>query len=177
VSNLAHTNKDDYPAAARKHLLDAGALVAAGRFDGAGYLAGYAVECSLRTIVMVGAYARRAALPHGDLRMALAPGSQTLKRYRRAAYDDARNIGGDHDLDDLAAATTTYAHELNAATVSYAPTIDRAQAPFGGAWTHKLRYRAEGDTGEANARAWITTAETLYTSSVGLMMRDGVVVL
>lgn len=177
MSNLVHKNKDDYPAAARKHLLDAGALVDAGRFDGAGYLAGYVVECSLRTIVMVGACARRARLPLCDLKKELAPGSATLHRYGPAAYQEARNVAGDHDLDVLAAATTTYAAELNAANVSYAPTVDRTRAPFGGAWTHKLRYRADGETVEADAREWITAAETLYTASVGMMMRDGVVVL
>ncbi|XXT17183.1 hypothetical protein WME94_43850 [Sorangium sp. So ce429] len=178
MSNLAHPkNKDDYPAAARKHLRDAAALTDAGRFDGAGYLAGYAVECSLQTVIMVGAYARRARLPPGGLRTALAPGSANLRKYGGAVYGDVRGVSGDHDLDALATATTTYAQELNAENVNYAPAIDRTQAPFHGAWTHKLRYRAEGAVAEADARAWVTAAEALYASSVGLMMRDGVIVL
>ena len=177
MSNLAHANKDDYPAAARKHLLDAETLASVSRFDGAGYLAGYAVECSLRTVIMVGAYARRARIPRGDLGKALAPGSPTLQKYQRAAYGEAREVGRDHDLDELATATTTFAEELNAGNARYVPLIDRTQAPFGKAWTHKLRYRAQGAVTEATARAWLTAAEALYKESVGLMMRDGVVTL
>ena len=44
---------DDYPGAASKHLLDSEALLAASRFDGAGYLAGYAVECTIKTVIQV----------------------------------------------------------------------------------------------------------------------------
>ena len=44
---------DDYPGAASKHVLDGEALLAAGRFDGAGYLAGYAVECTIKTVIQV----------------------------------------------------------------------------------------------------------------------------
>ena len=44
---------DDYPGAASKHVLDCEALLAAGRFDGAGYLAGYAVECTIKTIAKI----------------------------------------------------------------------------------------------------------------------------
>lgn len=44
---------DDYPGAAFKHVLDGEALLAAGRFDGAGYLAGYAVECTIKTVAQV----------------------------------------------------------------------------------------------------------------------------
>ena len=44
---------DDYPGAASKHVLDSEALLAARRFDGAGYLAGYAVECTIKTLIVV----------------------------------------------------------------------------------------------------------------------------
>ena len=44
---------DDYPGAASKHVLDCEALLASGRFDGAGYLAGYAVECTIKTVAQV----------------------------------------------------------------------------------------------------------------------------
>ncbi|HIH04378.1 MAG TPA: hypothetical protein HA263_11240 [Methanoregulaceae archaeon] len=40
--------QDNYAASASKHLTDSSALLAAGRFDGAGYLAGYVAECSLK---------------------------------------------------------------------------------------------------------------------------------
>jgi HEPN domain-containing protein len=44
---------DNYPRAASKHVLDSEALLAANRFDGAGYLAGYAVECTIKTLIQV----------------------------------------------------------------------------------------------------------------------------
>ncbi len=44
---------DDYPGAASKHVLDSEALLATNRFDGAGYLAGYAVECTIKTVAQV----------------------------------------------------------------------------------------------------------------------------
>lgn len=39
---------DDHPDAAGKHLLDALTLKENGRFDGAAYLSGYVIECSLK---------------------------------------------------------------------------------------------------------------------------------
>lgn len=42
---------DDYPEAARKHLDDAQALLNVARYDGAGYHAGYVVECALKTLL------------------------------------------------------------------------------------------------------------------------------
>ncbi|MGN3961955.1 hypothetical protein ACS0ZG_14740 [Burkholderia gladioli] len=50
MSKLARSNGDDYPEAARKHLQDAAALLAAARPEGAAYLSGYVVECSLKSI-------------------------------------------------------------------------------------------------------------------------------
>ncbi len=44
---------DDYPGAASKHVLDGEALLAANRFDGAGYLAGYSVECTIKTLAQL----------------------------------------------------------------------------------------------------------------------------
>ena len=50
MSKLAQPNGDDYPEAASKHLQDAAALLAVSRPDGAAYLSGYVVECSLKSI-------------------------------------------------------------------------------------------------------------------------------
>jgi HEPN domain-containing protein len=44
---------DNHPEAARKHVVDSEALLKASRYDGAGYLAGYAVECTLKTLIWV----------------------------------------------------------------------------------------------------------------------------
>lgn len=51
---MLQSNGDDYPDAAEKHLTDADWLFQAGRFDGAGYLTGYVVECVLKTYILVG---------------------------------------------------------------------------------------------------------------------------
>lgn len=50
MSRLLQGNGDDHPEAARRHLLDAGALLAQQRSDGAAYLSGYVVECSLKSV-------------------------------------------------------------------------------------------------------------------------------
>lgn len=44
---------DDHPDAAGKHLLDALTLKENGRFDGAAYLSGYVIECSLKTLIIL----------------------------------------------------------------------------------------------------------------------------
>ena len=53
MSGLKQHNGDDYPEAAGKHLQDAVALLLAGRPDGSGYLAGYVVECALKTLLQI----------------------------------------------------------------------------------------------------------------------------
>ena len=50
MSHLRQGNDDDYPEAAVKHMQDSGVLLAGGRYDGAAYLAGYVVECALKSI-------------------------------------------------------------------------------------------------------------------------------
>lgn len=52
MSKLTQANGDDHPDAAAKHLVDAQGLYAAARHDNAGYLAGYVVECCLKTVVL-----------------------------------------------------------------------------------------------------------------------------
>lgn len=53
MSKLATARGDDYPEAAGKHLQDASALLTAGRADGAAYLSGYVVECSLKSLLQL----------------------------------------------------------------------------------------------------------------------------
>lgn len=53
MSRLALPGGDDHPEAAQKHLLDAQALLAQRRPDGAAYLSGYVVECALKTVVQL----------------------------------------------------------------------------------------------------------------------------
>lgn len=53
MSKLAQSSGDDYPEAASMHLQDSAALLAATRPDGAAYLSGYVVECSLKSIIQL----------------------------------------------------------------------------------------------------------------------------
>ncbi|MRG94456.1 hypothetical protein [Polyangium spumosum] len=183
MSNLASSNGDDYPAAAAKHLEDARTLLDAQRHDGAAYLAGYVVECSLRSVVMIGRLAKEAeatAIELGrkgqkvNLRRELQPTGSTLRRFRGEARREARERGRDHDLGDLAEATTGYTAVLAPYVARYAPTINPKNPPFG--WQAKftdIRYHAEGAVKDATA--WVKEAEAVYVSTVGAMMRDGLV--
>ena len=53
MSRLQQGNGDDYPEAAGKHMKDCNVLMAASRCDGAAYLAGYVVECALKTLIQL----------------------------------------------------------------------------------------------------------------------------
>jgi len=53
MSNFRRPNADDYPDAARKNLEDGYVLFDACRYDGAGYHAGYVVECVLKTLAQL----------------------------------------------------------------------------------------------------------------------------
>ena len=53
MSRLKQPNGDDYPEAAEKHMGDSRVLMARRRYDGAAYLAGYVVECALKTLIQL----------------------------------------------------------------------------------------------------------------------------
>ena len=53
MSNLCLSTGDDYPDAAQKHVDDAVTLLNAQRFDNAAYLAGYVIECVLKTVIQI----------------------------------------------------------------------------------------------------------------------------
>lgn len=53
MSRQRQFNGDDYPDAALKHLEDTRVLLAGARYDGAAYLAGYVVECALKTLILM----------------------------------------------------------------------------------------------------------------------------
>lgn len=83
MSGLRLANGDDHPEAAGKHLSDAHVLLPAGRADGAGYLAGYVVECSLKSLILVGAGQPWGhdlnALGVEALRLAALPGARSAR--------------------------------------------------------------------------------------------------
>lgn len=83
MSRLRLHHGDDHPEAATKHLADAQVLLSAGRADGAAYLAGYVVECALKSIVLVAGGAPWGhdlnALSQNALRLAALPGSRSVR--------------------------------------------------------------------------------------------------
>jgi len=85
MSRLAQPNGDDYPEAASKHLRDAAALLAATRLDGAAYLSGYVVECSLKSIYQLQmgrgpGHSHNLASLHGQVNaIAAVAGAKTAK--------------------------------------------------------------------------------------------------
>ncbi len=169
MTSLALRNSDDYPGAAKKHLDDAHALTTAKRFDGAGYLTGYVVECALRTVVLMGEFARHVPLVPGRLEAELK--RPDAYKYVKVAADVARATARDHDLVELAKVASTYTAALRSHSAVYAPSIDTTKPPFG-AWTFHLRYHADGGVLQADAAAWLAEAEALYLATIGAMVRN-----
>jgi hypothetical protein len=169
VTSLALKNSDDYPGAAKKHLDDAHALIAAKRFDGAGYLTGYVVECALRTVVLMGEFARYVPLGPGRLEADLKKAD--ANKYVTSAAKVAKDAGRDHDLFELAKVASGYTAVLRGHSAVYAPSIDTTKPPFG-AWTFHLRYHTDGRVLPADAAAWLAAAELLYLSTIGAMQRN-----
>jgi HEPN domain-containing protein len=87
MSNLRQSSGDDYPDAAAKHVEDALELLNGQRYDGAGYLAGYAVECILKTIVQIESgqillHHRLNDLSRDALNLASVPAARTARYVR-----------------------------------------------------------------------------------------------
>lgn len=104
MSKLAQRDGDDYPEAAAKHLMDAAVLAREERFDGAGYLAGYAAECMMKTLIQLeGGRARKYKHQLGKLsqnagRLAALPGARTARYHPRITAEHAMyQPGGWHE--------------------------------------------------------------------------------
>lgn len=94
MSRLALPNGDDYPDAARRHLLDASALLSSNRAHGAAYLSGYAVECALKTLIVLEGAAPPRTHKLDDLRaevnrLATVAGSRAARYFGRATQSVA----------------------------------------------------------------------------------------
>lgn len=91
---------DDFVSASARHATDAEHLLRVGRLDNAGYLAGYAVECSLKAVILHSggrpqAYGHDLAALTGpalELAVLLSPG---LRRYRSDLIPTVAAIGAD----------------------------------------------------------------------------------
>ena len=152
MSRLRLPNGDDHPEAARRHLDDALALNRATRPDGAAYLAGYVVECSLKTLIL---HEMGVTIEHEPLPW-------------RGGYHG-------HDLRFLAGQASSAAALAGVRTARYlgSALTGFSSAPIAG-WVPELRYRAPSITPYV-ASEWLANAQALYQQTVAQMLLDGVV--
>jgi len=146
MSNLA-SGGDDHPDAAGKHFNDATVLVAAYRFDGAAYLAGYVAECSLKTLVIVANM-----------------GAQGLTRAAKTAADLK------HNLNTITKSALQLASLPNSATAKYV----FSSSPIVAGWSPRMRYSAPS-VQQTTAIQWLAEAKALYAATVAQMRLDGVI--
>lgn len=146
MSNLRLGN-DDHPEAAGKHLNDSIILRDSQRWDGAGYLAGYVVECCLKTLLLI------------ENNM-----TPTWSQHNKG-----------HDLDWLRTAAEHAASSATAKTAKYKSavvhTYDICSKTNG--WSEKIRYCSSGRVLPPMANQWVKEAETLYKETIALMVLDG----
>jgi hypothetical protein len=150
MSNFRHPSGEDYPDAAGKHYTDARALMKKGRYDGAAYLAGYVVECILKTIIQV---------DRGN--------NDPIIKFR-------------HDLNKLSNEALHLAALPSSKTARYfsrgsLTILQYADPPAG--WKETLRYRHEGTIPKTTAADWVAEAKRLYMLVIGGLRKDGEVVL
>ena len=148
MSKLRTPHGDDHPDAAAKHAEDAKVLLDAGRADGAAYLSGYVVECSLKSLW---------------LHETGVPGSGKMPWGKRG-----------HDLKHLHSQVAALAAVAGAKVARYvkAQVTGVTTSPIA-PWTPEQRYRAPAMT-VADAKSWCDTAWAMYQESVGQMLLDGV---
>ena len=144
MSNKRQRTGEDYPDAALKHCEDARHLAAGNRPDGAAYLAGYAVECALKTLVQVEEGSTRLIRDHnlnGLSSKALSLAAQATGR------------------------TAKYFSNPALTTLRY------GNPPAG--WIEYLRYYPIGTVPAATANQWVDEAERLYIEIIGELKKDG----
>jgi len=155
MSRLA-VDTDDHPEAAEKHLCDAQALLRAERHDGAAYLAGYVVECSLKTHVL--------------LAQATVAGKVDQKRLREWHQTLRKGFFG-HNLLNLLHETTTpnSARYWSSATYRLGISDDSTLVLE---WSESMRYSPASASCDT-ASNFVATAETVYRSILRMKL-DGV---
>jgi len=136
---------DNYPAAARKHVLDSEALLGLSRYDGAGYLAGYAVECTLKTLIWV--ETGQGGGGH-DLN------SLSMRALQLAGLPNQK--------------TAAYVKGPQLTSLTYGP------GPPAG-WYESRRYEPEGTITPADSSAWVSEARRLHDTVIVKMKLDGVI--
>lgn len=148
MSKVGQPNGDDHADAAQRNLVDAAVLLAGSRPDGAAYLSGYVVECSLKTLWLI--------------EVGVPPGG--------ASWSSGRG----HDLRYLAAQVASLTIMAGARTAKYLGSATRAVASASiAAWTPAQRYRGS-HMRPTLAKQWYEEAEAVYNETVGAMYLDGV---
>lgn len=152
MSKLKLPNDDDYPDAAGKHLDDSIALFDADRYDGAGYLAGYVLECSFKAVVMLEERGGLPSIPPLPVRV------RSMK----------------HDIDKLSSEALRLAVATSKHASQYMPNVKKTN-PVYTQWSEVIRYRSPSFVSDTMALEWIDEATNVYTSTVAKMRLMGVV--
>lgn len=157
MSNLRHGD-DDHPEAAAKHYADSSFLLDHGRFDAAGYLCGYVVECSLKSVILHDRSWDPTLRRHDVGQIATWHGVLSRRPYG-------------HDLLSIANLT------VGVAGASYLPDLMQG-ATTGRAsifdWRETIRYRPPGFVDEPRAIAWGSWASHAFCESIVRMRLDEV---
>jgi hypothetical protein len=144
MSTKLQASGEDYPEAALKHCDDARHLLSGQRADGAAYLAGYAVECALKTLVQVEERSTRLVKGHNlnDL------STEALGLAAQATNKTARYL-----------------------TNPGLTTLRYDNPPAG--WKEYLRYYPVGTVPAPIAEQWVDEAERLYIEIIGELKKNG----
>lgn len=155
MSVLAQGN-DDHPEAARKHAGDARVLLGSDRDDGAAYLAGYAVECAVKAVIIHD----KSFNPQTG-----ATDAVQLGKWHKTL--SSKPYG--HDLAKLLHLATT---NVGARYAQLLP--DPAFNPsVVSNWSEKLRYRGMGSIKRTEAVAYVEWAGVAEQAIIEMML-DGV---
>lgn len=155
MSNFRLQNGDDYPDAARKNLQDAEVLFQQKRYDGAAYLAGYVVECVLKTLICY-----EALKQHGGARPIITHNlSQLSTKVAGLITAGSPNI-------------TRYTSKISHLFQPDGP-IPYGNPPAG--WSETLRYRPENTIQQTTAKKWFDIGKEMYEKVVEEMRKDGIV--
>jgi hypothetical protein len=137
---------EDHADAAGKHLSDARVLLDNNRYDGAGSLAGYVIECCFKCLHLC---------EKGE-----HPWGHDINQLGRDALEFAATVPSSR--------TARYVGGLGLTHPIYAYSE-------GSGWNESLRYQPEGKITEAESASWLAEAERVYQQTVGRMKMDGVV--
>ena len=181
MSNLA-LRDDDFPAAAEKMLADARALHYARRYDGAAYLAGYAVEMSLKTVILIETLAHvSGAMTLQDLiRELLTRGTaEALLNFHASATAVARALRTQvrHDTGKalrfaLRKTPLTLPLAISGVAQNYVSAHWLRHVTHRN-WRETHRYRAPGRVTSKQSRQRLENAETVVQGTITAMRADG----